>query len=98
MKTIRNGLMLLVAGAITVLPVIAQEESPAASEAPAAEDAAPISAEAAKEAEELAAEDAAVDEVLAESELIYEDERENPDFVPTRDVSADQSVDFPVDI
>ena len=49
----------------------------------------------ASEEDELAAEDAAVDDVLSEAELIYRDEG---DFIPSEQVSADQSLDYPIDI
>ncbi len=60
-----------------------------------------ISAEGAPMASEedvLAAEDAAVDEVLTEAELIYRDDGEDGDFIPSEQVSADQSLDYPIDI
>ena len=45
---------------------------------------------------ELAAEDAEVEKVLSDAELIYGDE--DDDFIPSKNVSADQSLDYPVDI
>ena len=50
------------------------------------------------EEDRIAAEDAAVEEVLSEAELIYRDDEENGDFVPSESVSADQSLDYPIDI
>ena len=47
--------------------------------------------------DDLAAEDAAVQEVLKDAELIYSDD-DDGDFIPTEAVSADQSIDYPVDI
>ncbi|MEN7343781.1 MAG: hypothetical protein AAAFM81_12600 [Pseudomonadota bacterium] len=44
----------------------------------------------------LAAEDAEVEKVLSDAELIYGDE--DDDFIPSKNVSADQSLDYPVDI
>ena len=48
--------------------------------------------------ETLAAEDAAVDEVLADAELVYEEDEDTGDFIPSEQVSADQSLDYPIDI
>lgn len=62
---------------------------------PASESAAPAAAETDEDAE-LAAEDAAVDQVLSDAELIYEDDES--DFTPSQQVSADQSLDYPIDI
>ena len=44
---------------------------------------------------ELEAEDAEVEDVLRDAELIYEDD---DDFIPSQSVSADQSIEYPVDI
>ncbi|MEL7297467.1 MAG: hypothetical protein AAGJ86_07370 [Pseudomonadota bacterium] len=64
---------------------------------PTSEDAAPpIEESTAEEDAELAAEDAAVDQVLKDAELIYGDD--DKDFIPSQNVSADQSLDYPVDI
>ena len=46
----------------------------------------------------LAAEDAAVDEVLSDAELVYEEDEDTGDFIPSQQVSADQSLDYPIDI
>ena len=67
-----------------------QPTTEAAAEAP------PIEESTAEEDAELAAEDAAVDQVLKDAELIYGDDDE--DFIPSQNVSADQSLDYPVDI
>lgn len=47
--------------------------------------------------EALAEEEAAVAEVLSDAELIYEDD-EDSDFIPSQRVTADQSLDYPIDI
>lgn len=54
--------------------------------------------EAPTEDDVIAAEDAAVDEVLAESDLVYEEDEDSKDFIPSQQVSADQSLDYPIDI
>ncbi|MEM9171423.1 MAG: hypothetical protein AAGA84_01835 [Pseudomonadota bacterium] len=41
------------------------------------------------------AEDAEVEAVLKDAELVYEND---DDFIPSQQVSADQSIDFPIDI
>ncbi|MEM7610459.1 MAG: hypothetical protein AAF270_02195 [Pseudomonadota bacterium] len=48
--------------------------------------------------EDLSAEDAAVQEVLSEAELIYRENDGDEDFIPTEQASADQSLDYPIDI
>lgn len=61
----------------------------------APDDATEDDAAAASDDEALAAEDELVQEILEQTELIFENE---DDFDPTQDVSADQLLDFPVDI
>ncbi|MEL6950554.1 MAG: hypothetical protein AAGM16_10635 [Pseudomonadota bacterium] len=50
------------------------------------------------EQEVLDAEDAAVDEILEDAELIYKEDEDSEDFIPSQQVSADQSLDYPIDI
>ncbi|MEL6447262.1 MAG: hypothetical protein AAFQ62_04865 [Pseudomonadota bacterium] len=50
------------------------------------------------EQEVLEAEDAAVDEILQDAELIYKEDEDSEDFIPSQQVSADQSLDYPIDI
>lgn len=57
----------------------------------------PQSSPAAENDEGLAAEDAEVDKVLKDAELIYQDD-DDGDFIPSQAVSADQSIDYPIDI
>lgn len=64
-------------------------------DAPPADEAAPTEVEA---DDERAAEDAAVEAVLEDAELIYGEDEETDDFVPSQEVSADQLLDYPVDI
>ncbi|MEM8547412.1 MAG: hypothetical protein AAGF46_04525 [Pseudomonadota bacterium] len=62
------------------------------------EETAPVNetaAEAAADESTLEAEDAEVDDILRDVELIYKDE---DDFTPSQSISADQSVEYPVDI
>lgn len=54
--------------------------------------------EAPTEEDVIAAEDAAVDEVLSETDLVYEEDKGSEDFIPSQQVSADQSLDYPIDI
>lgn len=54
--------------------------------------------EAPTEQEVLDAESAAVDEILDDAELIYKEDEDSEDFIPSQQVSADQSLDYPIDI
>lgn len=81
--------VLLLAGAVQPAP--AQDAATEASSEEAVGEGAPM----ATEEDELAAEDAAVEDVLSEAELIY---RDDGDFIPSEQVSADQSLDYPIDI
>lgn len=75
---------LLMSGSVTAQSQEADEETVAA-------DTAAQSAEDAKRE----AEDKAVQDVLDEAAIIYEDD---DTFTPTQEVSADQSLDYPIDI
>ena len=69
-----------------------------AQEADDTEDAAAV-AEAPPSDEALAEEDAAVQEVLDETDdIVYREDEGSEDFIPSQGVSADQSIDYPVDI
>ena len=81
----------LAAGLAVALAVIAQEtddtDEAAATTAPAPDD------------PSLAEEDAAVEEVLSETDdLVYREDEDSEDFIPSQAVSADQSIDYPIDI
>jgi hypothetical protein len=65
------------------------------SESPPAQDQAEVEAPV---DDERAAEDAAVEQVLEDAELIYGEDEEADDFIPSQQVSADQLLDYPVDI
>ncbi|MEO0346802.1 MAG: hypothetical protein AAF229_11145 [Pseudomonadota bacterium] len=54
--------------------------------------------EAPTEKDVLDAESAAVDEILDDAELIYKEDEDSEDFIPSQQVSADQSLDYPIDI
>ncbi|MEO0576022.1 MAG: hypothetical protein AAF004_11200 [Pseudomonadota bacterium] len=64
---------------------------------PSSETAATEAPAAVEDEEALAAEDAEVEQVLKDAELIYKDD-DDGDFIPSQAVSADQSIDYPIDI
>ena len=81
----------LAAGLLLAFAGIAQESDDAEDAATAAE-APPVD-------EALAEEDAAVQEVLEETDdIVYREDEGSEDFIPSQGVSADQSIDYPIDI
>lgn len=81
----------LAAGLLLALAGIAQD-SDESDDAGAATEAAPSD-------ETLAEEDAAVQEVLEETDdIVYREDEGSEDFIPSQGVSADQSIDYPIDI
>lgn len=81
----------LAAGLLLAFAGIAQE-SEDTGEAAATAQAPPVD-------EGLAEEDAAVQEVLDETDdIVYREDEGSEDFIPSQAVSADQSIDYPIDI
>ena len=91
----QRAMLALIAGLSLAMAGVAQQSDDAAESGDAAQEAAP---EAPTEADVQAAEDAAVEEVLSDAELIYEEDEDSEDFIPSQQVSADQSLDYPIDI
>ena len=81
-----GGLALLI-GAWLTATVVAQQS----------DDAAPPSAE--ETAAAIEAEDAEVEAVLSETDdIVYREDEGDEDFIPSQEVSSDQSLDYPIDI
>lgn len=81
----------LAAGLLLALAGIAQESEGTGDAA--------AEAEAAPSETSMAEEDAAVEEVLSDTDdIVYREDEGSEDFIPSQEVSADQSIDYPIDI
>lgn len=95
--TLKRGMLLaLFLGVSLAAAGIAQQSEE--SDAPETTAEGESSTEAPTEQEVLDAESAAVDEILDDAELIYKEDEDSEDFIPSQQVSADQSLDYPIDI
>ncbi|MEO1593884.1 MAG: hypothetical protein AAFS02_01415 [Pseudomonadota bacterium] len=98
--TLQRGMLLaLILGvSLTAVGIAQQSDESDTSENTAEEAQATESADGPTEQEVLDAEGAAVDEILEDAELIYKEDEDSEDFIPSQQVSADQSLDYPIDI
>lgn len=98
--TLQRGMLLALFLGVSLAAVgIAQQSDESDTSETTAEDAqATESADGPTEQEVLDAEGAAVDEILEDAELIYKEDEDSEDFIPSQQVSADQSLDYPIDI
>ncbi|MEO0615996.1 MAG: hypothetical protein AAFY69_07650 [Pseudomonadota bacterium] len=98
--TLQRGMLLaLILGvSLAAVGIAQQSDESDTSETTAEEAQATESADGPTEQEVLDAEGAAVDEILEDAELIYKEDEDSEDFIPSQQVSADQSLDYPIDI